>query len=65
MPKAVTNFDLRCKPSTNEYAIYVKFGDGSSSKVPVNSPEEFIAVALILDHSPVTLQDDGTLEYRS
>ena len=65
MPKPVTNYDLQIKTATNEYAIYVKFQDGSSSKVPVSSVEEFIAVALILNRSPVILRDDGTLEYKS
>ena len=65
MPKTVTNYDIQGKPATNQYAVWTKFSDGSSQQVPVNSPEEFIAVTLLLQHSPVVLRDDGTLEYKS
>ena len=65
MPKTVTNYDLQWKPATNQYAIWVKFSDGSSHQVPVSSAEEFIAITLLLQHSPVVLRDDGTLEYKS
>jgi hypothetical protein len=61
----VAQYDLQWTPAANTGAIYLKLDDGRSSKVPVNSAAEFIAVALILDKAPVTLRDDGTLEYKS
>jgi hypothetical protein len=65
MPKQITNYDLEYSPAKNQGTIFVKFSDGTSAKVPLNSPEEFIAVALVLSHSPVILRDDGFLEYKS
>lgn len=66
MPKQVTDYNLRWNPVTNTGAIYVKLDNAPvAEQVPVNSVEEFIAVSLILDKSPVIRLDDGTLDYRS
>lgn len=64
MPKLVTNYALEWKPAANQYAIWVKFDDGTSHQVPIHSVEDFIAIAQILSRSPVNFNDDGTLEYK-
>lgn len=63
--KQVTNYSLQWNPKTNKGAIFVKYSDGTNTKLAVNSAEEFLAVALVLSNSPVTEQPDGTLVYTS
>jgi hypothetical protein len=63
--KQVTRYDLQFNPATNTGAIFLQYADGTSKKLAVNSAQEFIAIAMILNHSPVNEKPDGTLEYKS
>jgi hypothetical protein len=65
MGRLIVRYDLRWNANTNLRGIQLHFEGGGTAEVPVDSPEEFIAVAAILSRSPVFLLPDGTIVYNS
>ena len=65
MGRLIVRYDLRWNANTNLRAIRLHLEGGGTAEVPVDSPEEFIAVAAILNKSPVFLLPDGTIIYNT
>jgi len=57
----IAKYKLGWQAVTNQMRIDVEFVDGKLDTVPVNSPEEFIAVALLLTKAPVAVDSHGDL----
>jgi hypothetical protein len=57
----VTHYQLEWLPKGNRGRIKIKSDAGEAVEVPVDSVEEFIAVALILSKAPVEV-NDGVLK---
>jgi hypothetical protein len=62
--RRIASYSLRWNPKVNQGVILIQLEDGVTSQTPVNSVEEFIAVALILSKPPVVLHDDARMECR-
>ena len=58
MPTPVTHYQLEWSPKVNRRRIVASTGSGPGHEVDVNSAEEFIAIALILDR-PRVVFDNG------
>lgn len=60
----ITNFVLSFKPQTNQFLIQAQVQGSALQPLPVNSIEEFIAVALVLNRGNAVVLPDGTLQSR-
>ena len=58
MPTPVTHYQLEWSPNANRGRIVASTGTGPGHELNVNSAEEFIAIALILDR-PKVVVDNG------
>jgi hypothetical protein len=56
MPKVpITSFQFGWNPHTKQGAIRLKLSTGQEVPVPVGTAEEFTAIAMVLNESPVSL----------
>ena len=57
----ITKYSLGWKPETNQRKITLRLADYRRIEVPVDSVEEFLAIAAVLNQSPVYYYPDGSI----
>jgi hypothetical protein len=60
----ITAFTLSFKPQTNQFRIDVQLQNGQQQQLAINSIEEFIAVAALLNRGNAIVLPDGTIQSR-
>jgi hypothetical protein len=56
---AITNFSAFWHPGQNTFGISIKLQDGRQMQLPINTPEEFIAVLAVLNGPAPALSPQG------
>ena len=61
MPVRINRYELAWSPNTNAGFITLFLADNRRIKVPAETIEEFIAIAMVLNQSPVYFYPDGAI----
>jgi len=60
-PRPIHSYTLQWNIKSKASRIVLNLGDNKPFVLPLNSPEEFLAVSVVLNESPVYLYPDGTI----